>query len=350
MLAVVCHGKEDLRVEEYPLVPLKNNEVRVQVSYGGICGSDLHYFSRGGVGDFMIREPMVLGHEISGVVLETGTDVKEIKSGMKAGLNPSKPCLKCNFCLNGQSNLCTNMFFLGSAGRFPHVQGGFSQELILRADQVIPVPEATSLLELSLAEPLSVGLHAVARAGSLLNKRVLVSGSGPIGLLTALSALHAGATEVIATDIHDYPLQIAKEKIGVQSVINVAKQAEALQEFISPEGYFDVILEASGSPSALPILFQCIKRGGRIVQIGMLPPGTTSIPVNLLQTREIKFIGAFRAHNEFALAVKLIVSKRMDASAILSGTYALSDARSAFLQAGNRQKVIKLHLNLSDIS
>ena len=193
MLAAICHGKKDLRIEQIADRALAPDEVRVAVAFGGICGSDLHYFHRGAVGDFQVREPMALGHEISGVVLETGAAVAGIAPGMKAALDPSRPCLSCSYCRAGRSNLCTNMFFLGSAGRFPHVQGGFAQHLVLRADQIIPVPDPTDLLKLSVAEPLSVGLHAVTRAGALVGKRVLVTGSGPIGLLTARSARHAGA-------------------------------------------------------------------------------------------------------------------------------------------------------------
>ena len=193
MLAAICHGKKDLRVEERADRALAPEEVRVAVAFGGICGSDMHYFHRGSVGDNVVREPMVLGHEISGTVVECGAGVEELnpglKPGMRAALDPSRPCLTCSQCRAGRMNLCEDMFFLGSAGRFPHVQGGFAQHLILRADQIIPVPEDTDLLKLSVAEPLSVGLHAVARAGSLMGKRVLVTGSGPIGLLTARCAI-----------------------------------------------------------------------------------------------------------------------------------------------------------------
>jgi L-idonate 5-dehydrogenase len=346
MLAAVCYGKKDLRVESRPVLPLAPDEVRVSVAFGGICGSDLHYYHRGGVGDFSIREPMALGHEISGRVLEVGSAVTGIAVGCKAALNPSKACLQCAYCREGRSNLCTNMYFLGSAGRFPHVQGGFAEQLILRQDQIIPVPAQTDLLTLSLAEPLSVGLHAVKRAGSLLGKKVIVTGSGPIGLLTAKSALFAGAAEVVVTDIHDQPLQVARDKIGVHKTINVATEAAALLAYTQQGGYFDVALEASGSAEALLSLFSCVRRGGRIVQLGMLPPGTAPIPVNLLQTREIELLGSFRAHDEFALAVELIVTGAMEITAILSGTFPLHEATAALEQAGDRSRFVKLHLAL----
>jgi len=346
MLAVVCHGKEDLRIEEVPERPVAQDEVRVAVAFGGICGSDIHYFRRGAVGDFAIREPMTLGHEISGTVVEVGGAVRGISPGMNAALNPSRPCRNCSFCIDGRSNLCENMQFLGSAARFPHVQGGFSQHLVLRMDQVIPVPEDTDLLKLSCAEPLSVGLHAVQRAGSLVGKRVIVTGSGPIGLLTAASALYGGAREVIATDIVEAPLTVARERIGVHGAINVATDTESFARFESQGGYFDVAFEVSGSPVALSSLLRIVRKGGKIVQVGMLPSGNTPIPVNVLQSREIELIGAFRAHNEFGLAVELITRGGIDVAPILSGTFAIADAVAAFQRADDRNSVVKLHLDL----
>ena len=347
MRAIVCHGKHDLRIETQLERKLAPDEVRVSVAYGGICGSDMHYFQRGGVGDFLIQEALILGHEISGRVLETGSAVSGLAPGIKAALNPSKPCLQCDRCREGRSNLCSNMFFLGSAGRFPHVQGGFSEQLILRQDQIIPVPDDTDLLKLSLAEPLSVGLHAVKRAGSLLGKKVIITGSGPIGLLTAQAALYCGAIEVVATDIQDHALQVAREKVGVHRTVNAMTAPHDLESYAAGGGYFDIALEASGSAPALQSLFAYVRRGGRIVQVGMLPPGMASIPVNQLQSREIDLIGAFRAHDEFALAVELIVSGAIDVAPISSGIYALEESKLAFDLAGDRSKVVKLHIAIN---
>lgn len=344
MLAAVCHGKKDLRVEPVADRPLQSGEVRVGVAYGGICGSDMHYFHRGAVGDFAVREPMALGHEISGVVVEVGEGVAGLEAGQKAALDPSRPCLTCDYCRAGRMNLCTDMFFLGSAGRFPHVQGGFAQHLVLRADQVIPVPADTDLLKLSVAEPLSVALHAVNRAGPLMGKRVLVTGSGPIGLLTARAAAYAGAIEIVCTDVEDAALAVAGNAMGATATINVAKDPAGLDRYRSGAGHFDVAFEASGAPSALASLFEVVRRGGRIVQVGMLPAGDAAVPVNKLQSREIEFVGAFRANGEFRLAVDLIVSGAIDVTPILSGTFPLDRAVEAFEQAGDRARNVKLHL------
>lgn len=348
MVAAVCHGAKDLRIEARAHAPLAPDEVRVSVSFGGICGSDLHYFHRGAVGDFALREPMVLGHEISGRVIEWGSAVTGLTAGQKAALNPSRACRQCRNCVGGRLNLCLDMRFLGSAGRFPHVQGGFSDDLVLRADQIIPLPDDADLLAVSVAEPLSVGLHAVNRAGPLLGKRVVVTGSGPIGLLTARSAIMAGAAHVVATDIEDAALAVARAGFGVDATINVRSDPAGLDAYVDDTDGFDVAFEASGSPDALRSLFKVVRRGGRIVQLGMMPQGDHALPLGLLQTREIDLVGAFRAHDEFATAVDLIVNGKIDVSPILSGTYALENAATAFEQAGDRSKVVKLHIAIGE--
>ena len=344
MLAVVCHGKHDLRVEEVEERALAPDEVRVRVAFGGICGSDMHYFHRGAVGDFAIRQPLTLGHEVSGRVVEVGGAVQGLATGTKAALDPARPCLRCARCRDGHNNLCTDMLFLGSAAREPHVQGGFSQHLVLRADQIVPVPDDADLLRVAVAEPLSIGLHAVNRAGSLFGRRILVTGSGPIGLLTALAAVKAGAAEVVATDVEDAALAVARNRIGVDDTVNVRTDPDGLARFEADGGRFDVAFEASGAPGALSSLFAVVRRGGTIVQIGMLPPGATPVPINVLQSREINLLGSFRANKEFRQAVDGIVSGAVDVDPVLSGTVPLAEAVSAFERSGDRSKVVKLHL------
>ena len=350
MRAAICHGAGDLRIEAFDPGQLADDEVLVNVAFGGICGSDLHYFRRGAVGDFAIlRQPMILGNEISGSVAGVGAKVAGLAPGQLAALDPSRACLICRHCREGRSNLCLDMRFLGSAGRFPHVQGGFASAIVLRADQVIPVPDDTDLLKLSCAEPLSVGLHAVTRAGNLRGKRVLVTGSGPIGLLTARSAIHAGAGFVASTDIEDHALAVARDGFGVDATVNVKADPDGLARIVAEGGEFDVVLEASGSAQALASAFALVRRGGRIVQVGMMPSGDVSVPISAIQTREIDLVGAFRAHDEFRLAVDLIVSGKIDVSPILSGTFPLDRADEAFAQAGDRSRVVKLHLALADV-
>jgi L-idonate 5-dehydrogenase len=346
MLAAVLHGAKDLRIEPVGDLALEPDEVRLKIAYGGICGSDLSYYFKGRVGEFAVRHPMILGHEVSGEIQELGSAVQGLAVGTRVALDPSRPCLSCEYCRAGRSNLCHQMRFLGSAAVVPHVQGGFAQNLVVRADQCIPVPDGISMRVVACAEPLAVALHGVRRAGDLLGKRVLVTGSGPVGLLCMRTARLAGALEVCATDIFDPPLKIALT-MGAAHVVNVSNDADARSLIDGHGGGFDVALEASGAPSALGLIFQALKRGGRVVQLGMLPSGETPVSINLLQSREFDLVGSFRFHQEFKLAVAMLVAGTVDVTPILSAEFPLAKAASAFAIAGDRTRAIKVHLAIS---
>ncbi len=346
MLAAVLHGAKDLRIEPVGDLALEPDEVRLKVAYGGICGSDLSYYFKGRVGEFAVRQPMILGHEVSGEIQELGSAVQGFAVGTRVALDPSRPCLSCDYCRAGRSNLCEKMRFLGSAAVIPHVQGGFAQSLVVRADQCIPVPDGISLRAVACAEPLAVAMHGVRRAGDLFGKRVLVTGSGPVGLLCVRTACLAGALEVCATDIFDAPLKIATA-MGAARAVNVSNNADARALIAGRGGGFDVALEASGAPSALGLILQVLRRGGRIVQLGMLPSGETPVQVNLLQSREFDLVGSFRFHEEFKLAVAMLVAGAVDVTPILSAEFPLAKAESAFAIAGDRTRAIKVHLAIS---
>ena len=195
MKSVVCHSAKDLRIENTELPALGEHQLRVNVAYGGICGSDLHYYQHGGFGTVRIKQPIALGHEVSGVVESSGAAVTGIAKGQRIAISPSRPCGQCRFCQAGQHNHCLNMRFYGSAMPFPHIQGAFSEQLIIEGYQAHPIADHLSLSEAALAEPLSVGLHAIQRAGSVLGKQVLVTGCGPIGSLLIGALRRAGAAQ-----------------------------------------------------------------------------------------------------------------------------------------------------------
>ena len=342
MRAAVLFGKHDLRIENLPPAEPGAGEVAVQIAYGGICGSDLSYFTKGRVGDFTVNEPMVLGHEVSGTVAAVGDGVTNVKSGMRVAVNPSRPCLQCDYCRSGRGNLCRNMRFLGSAAVTPHVQGGFAETLIVRSDQCVAVPSDLSMRAASCGEPLSVALHAMRQAGNLLGKRVLISGAGPIGLMCVLAAVKAGATEVHSTDIVDAPLSVAKTLGAVTH--NVGANPAVLEPFAAGKGYFDVGFEASGAPSALAAHIRIVRPGGRIIQLGMLPPGDVPVPMNMLQAQELELIGSFRFHEEFYVAVQGLATRQYDVSPILSAEFTLDKAHDAFELAGDRTRALKVHI------
>ena len=346
MRAAVLHAAHDLRVVQQPEPAPGPGEVRVRVAFGGICGSDLSYFHKFRVGDFTVREPLTLGHEVAGMVDAVGLGVTRLDVGTPVAVNPSRPCGLCEFCRTGRSNLCRNMRFLGSAAVSPHVQGAFAERVVLRADQCVPVPTKMSLRVAACAEPLAVALHAARRAGDLMGRRVLVTGAGPIGLLCLIAAHHAGAAETVITDLADAPLRIA-EQAGATEAVNVATHLERMARFEADRGHFDVVFEATGSPEALASVIRVVRPGGRIVQVGMLPPGQVPVPVNLLVVRELELLGSFRFHEEFATAVAALASGQIDVTPILSAELPLADAAAAFALASDRSRSVKVHLAIA---
>jgi L-idonate 5-dehydrogenase len=192
MEGLVIHAPGDLRVEQVPTPELGSDQLQLRVRCGGICGSDLHYYRHGGFGTVRIQEPMVLGHEVAGVIEAVGTAVGSFVAGDRIAVSPSRPCGRCRYCQEGLQNHCLDMRYYGSAMRNPHVQGAFRQQLVVETHQAHRLADSVSDGEGSMAEPLSVALHAVRRAGPLLGKRVLVTGCGPIGALVVIAARRGG--------------------------------------------------------------------------------------------------------------------------------------------------------------
>ena len=209
-IAARIHAPRDLRLEQERAPELGPHDVELRLGAGGICGSDLHYFQHGRVGAFTVREPLIPGHEASGVVARLGPAVTRVAVGDKVAINPSHPCGRCDYCQAGRLNLCRNMRFLGSASVYPHVQGMFRERFVMGEAQLTPIAEDISLGELACAEPLSIGLHAVHRAGDLLGRTMLITGGGTIGCMSVLAARLAGAAKVIVCDIADRPLEMAR--------------------------------------------------------------------------------------------------------------------------------------------
>lgn len=341
MKAVVIHAAGDLRVDEVDEMPLGPGDVKVRVGAGGICGSDLHYFRHGGFGTVRLRQPMILGHEIAGTIVECGADVKGLEPGQQVAVNPSRACGRCKFCREGLPNHCLDMRFYGSAMRFPHVQGGFREVLTCSAEQAVPVPDHVSLAEAAFAEPLAVCLHAVRQAGSLLGKRVLITGAGPIGVLTACAARRAGAAEIVITDIVDAPLAVARA-VGADRTINVEAEPDGLAVYAADKGYFDVMFEAAGSGGTLLAGLQLVRPRGTIVQVGQGAEAT--LPMSLIVTKELALRGTFRFHEEFATAVAFITARLIDVRPLLTAVVAVDDARRAFEQACDKSRSMKVQL------
>jgi len=341
------HAPTDLRCEEMDAGEIGPGQVMVRVGKGGICGSDLHYFHDGGFGTVRIREPMVLGHEVAGTVAAVAPDVTTVKVGDRVAVNPSRPCAACKFCLEGLPNQCLEMRFFGSAMRMPHVQGAFRNLLLCNANQCHAVADGVPLSVAALAEPFSVGLHGVGRAGSLLGKRVLVSGCGPIGVLAIAAARVHGAAQIVATDIVDEPLAIAR-LLGADEAINAATDTTWVARNAADKGSFDVMLECSGNQRALRDGLDVMRPRGVVVQLGL--GGDVSLPQNLVVAKELSICGSFRFHAEFALAVKLINERRVDLAPVITRAFPMQEALAAFELASDRKRAMKVLIDFEAVA
>ncbi|MEU8753079.1 L-idonate 5-dehydrogenase [Streptomyces chartreusis] len=338
MLGCVIHGRGDLRVEELP-VPLPGpGQALVAVRYGGVCGSDLHYWRHGGVGDFRLREPMLLGHEVVGTVVAYGDGASGPLAGTAVAVHPATPCGRCPECADGRRNVCRDTRYLGSAARFPHVQGGFAARVVVPADQLRPLPAGLDLRRAALAEPLSVALHAVRRAGDVAGRHVLVTGAGPIGCLVVAAAKAAGAAGVTVTDLLPAALEYARAA-GADTVVRADEPDDA-----GWPAEVDVAIEASGVAGGLDTCLRLVRRGGVVVQLGMLPPGQSPFAGNLVVSREIELRGAFRFDTEFDAALELLaVEGSFDG--LVSAVVPVRRAEEAFALAADRSRSCKVLLD-----
>ncbi len=343
MKSIVIHAAKDLRIEDQVAETPGPGELGLRLATGGVCGSDLHYYNHGGFGTIRLREPMVLGHEVSAHVDSVGPGVSGFSRGQLVAVSPSRPCGACRYCLEGLPNQCLNMRFYGSAMPFPHIQGAFREYLVADASQC---SDATGLSagEAAMAEPLAVTLHATTRAGGLLGKRVLVTGCGPIGVLAILSARRAGAAEIVAVDLSDFTLGIAA-KVGADRVINTGKDPEALASYAAKKGYFDILYECTGAAAALTAGIGALRPRGIILQLGL--GGDMALPMMAITAKELDLRGSFRFHDEFAVGVKLMQQGLIDVKPLITHTVALAQAEDAFKLASDRSQAMKAQIVFS---
>ena len=338
MLTCRIHAKEDLRIEAAEDPQIGPGQVLIRLGAGGICGSDLHYYFEGRNGSFVIREPLIPGHEASGVVAKVGPGVTRVKPGDKIAVSPSHACGHCDYCREGREHLCRNMRFLGSASLYPHVQGMFCEYFVMGERQCYPVAGDISLGELAFAEPLAVALHAVNRGPVLVGKSVLITGAGTIGCLAVIAARLAGARAITVSDVLDRPLATATA-VGADRTIRADRDPGALA---APQ--FDVAYEVSGSFAALKACVAAVKRGGTVVQVGTLPHEPLPFVVNEIMSKELDLKGAFRWGIEFDWAVDYLSSRRVDVRPLLSGQFPLQDAVKAFELAKDKTRSTKVQV------
>jgi L-idonate 5-dehydrogenase len=339
--AVVVHAPHHLELETRDTPDMGPDQVLVRVHTGGICGSDLHYYHEGGFGTVRIKAPMILGHELSGTVEAVGTEVTAVAPGTRVAVNPSLPCGRCANCRRGLRNHCTDMRFFGSAMRWPHVDGGFRDFVVCNQTQAVPIADSISFAEAALAEPLAVCLHALNRAGSVVGKRVLITGAGPIGALTAAVVRLGGAVEIVVTDIVDQPLDMAK-RLGADIAINTRDQPEALIVHTEEHGKFDVHFEAAGSSPALLAGLAALGARGISVLIGI--GAEIPLQVSSLIGREIDMRASFRFDTEFHLAVDYLESGKLSVKDLVTATLPVDRVVEAFDLASDKSRSSKVQL------
>jgi len=283
---------------------------------------------------------MILGHEVAGHVTAVGDKVDTLMVGDLVAVSPSRPCRACRYCERGLQNHCLNMRFYGSAMPSPHIQGAFREVLNAELGQCVKA-NGLSSAEAAMAEPFSVVLHATRRAGELLGQKVLITGCGPIGVLSIIAARRAGATEIVATDLANNALRHASAA-GADRTINVLEEPDALDAYAAHKGYFDILYECSGAQPALVSGINALRARGIIMQLGL--GGDMTLPMMQLTAKELDLRGSFRFHEEFTTAVELMSSGMVDLKPLVTHTIPLESAIDAFEIANDRNVAMKAQI------
>jgi L-iditol 2-dehydrogenase len=306
----------EMVLRERPVPRPAAGHVLISVRSVGVCGSDVHYFERGRIGDFVVREPLVLGHEVSGVIVATGDGIDGGRIGSRVAVEPGTACGVCRQCKAGRYNLCPDMQFFAT----PPVDGALAEYVQVRADLAFDLPDSVSDDAAALLEPLSVGIWANRKAGLTAGGSVLIAGAGPIGLVTAQVARALGATSIVVSDIAPHRLAAA-ERNGATATLLAA-------DVLAVDGDFDAFIDCSGAPSAIGAGFRSLRPAGVAVLVGM-GPDELRLPFGLLQQRELTVTGTFRYANTWPTAIALAASGSVDVDALVTDRYSLAEAAQA---------------------
>lgn len=338
MKTAVMLGIGKMGFEERDIPQPKDNEVLVQLEYVGICGSDLHYYETGAIGDYVVKPPFVLGHEPGGTVVEVGKNVKHLKAGDRVALEPGRTCGHCEFCKEGKYNLCPDVVFFAT----PPVDGVFQEYVAHEADLCFKLPDNVSTMEGALIEPLAVGFHAAIQGDAYLGQKAVVMGAGCIGLVSMMALKARGVSEVYVVDIMEKRLEKALE-LGAAGVINGAKEdvVQKVNEITNGRG-MDLVIETAGTEITTRQAIQIARKGSNIVLVGYSKTGEMTLPMSLVLDKELTFKTVFRYRHIYPMAIEAVAAGKVDLKGIVTDIFTLDEAQKAMdYSVNNKADIVK---------
>ncbi|KAI9073710.1 hypothetical protein K1719_044334 [Acacia pycnantha] len=341
-------GINTLKIQPFKLPALGPNDVRIRMKAVGICGSDVHYLKTMRIADFVVKEPMVIGHECAGIIEEVGSEVKNLIPGDRVAIEPGISCARCVPCKHGRYNLCPDMKFFAT----PPVHGSLANQIVHPADLCFKLPDNVSLEEGAMCEPLSVGVYACRRASVGPETNVLIMGAGPIGLVTMLSARAFGAPRVVIVDVDEHRLSVAKT-LGADEIVKVSTKIEDVNEEVAQihkamGSRVDVCFDCAGFNKTMTTALNATHAGGKVCLVGM---GHSKMTIPLMPattTREVDVIGIFRYKNTWPLCLDFLRSGKIDVKPLITHRFGFSqkEVEEAFETSARGGNAIKVMFNL----
>ncbi|HIU05617.1 MAG TPA: NAD(P)-dependent alcohol dehydrogenase [Candidatus Coprousia avicola] len=325
MKVAVMEGIGKMGYEERPIPQPGPDEVLVKLEYVGICGSDIHYYETGAIGDYVVEPPFVLGHEPGGVVVEVGSNVTHLAVGDRVALEPGKTCGHCEFCRTGRYNLCPDVVFFAT----PPVDGVFQEYVAHEAALCFKLPENVSTLEGALIEPLAVGFHAANQGGAHAGQTAVVLGAGCIGLVSMMALKAEGVSRVIVVDIMPKRLEKALE-LGADAVVNGAEEdaIEAVMRLTGGAGA-DLAIETAGTEVTTRQAIHLVKKGSTIVLVGYSKTGEMTLPMSLVLDKELTFKTVFRYRHIYPMAIDAVAAGKVNLKGIVTDVFGFDDMQEA---------------------
>ncbi|NP_001149440.2 sorbitol dehydrogenase homolog 1 [Zea mays] len=340
-------AKNTLKIMPFKLPPVGPYDVRVRMKAVGICGSDVHYLREMRIAHFVVKEPMVIGHECAGVVEEVGAGVMHLSVGDRVALEPGVSCWRCRHCKGGRYNLCEDMKFFAT----PPVHGSLANQVVHPADLCFKLPDGVSLEEGAMCEPLSVGVHACRRAGVGPETGVLVVGAGPIGLVSLLAARAFGAPRVVVVDVDDHRLAVARS-LGADAAVRVSPRVEDLADEVeriraAMGSDIDVSLDCAGFSKTMSTALESTRPGGKVCLVGM-GHNEMTLPLTAAAAREVDVVGVFRYKDTWPLCIDFLRSGKVDVKPLITHRFGFSqrDVEEAFEVSARGRDAIKVMFNL----